>query len=398
MNFTPVSAAETEPIPVTLVRIAKSMGTGESLALKVSSLCEANNAAITTHVFHTTALHSNRMAPVMQDRLETNMRLALLLTSSLLLLSCNSAGNKPKPPPPRSEETPAKTLEPSEPADAETRVEMVNVIIRLDPELPLHVRRLSGKLLRTKKTNPPTFDDKLSYIIAVDSAEIAISTAAMSHMMNTYVFGEPDAPLKNLRLSIVDGQIKQEGTIRKGPGISFETTGDMSPTPEGLIRIHPQKIRAAHLPVKGLMKLFGVDMAKLINTRNSRGISVDDDDIILDPAQALPPPKMRGRVTAVRIEGDQIVQLFGTEKPDPAKKPAGNYMWYRGGILRFGKLTMHDTDMRLIDADPRDPFDFSPDHYKDHLVAGYSKNTPSGGLLVYMPDYGNFSTSLTPPK
>src|SRR5713226_4970022 len=141
------------------------MGTGESLALKVSSPCEANNAAITTHVFHATALHSNRMAPVMQDRLETNMRLALLLTSSLLLLSCNSAGNKPKPPPPISEETPAKTPEPSEPADVETRIEMVNVIIRLDPELPLHVRRLSGKLLRTKKTNPPSFDDKLSYII-----------------------------------------------------------------------------------------------------------------------------------------------------------------------------------------------------------------------------------------
>src|SRR6266850_993784 len=106
------------------------------------------------------------------------MRLALLLTSSLLLLSCNSTSNKPKSPPPVAEETPARTPEPSEPADAETRVEMVNVIIRLDPELPVHIRRLSGKLLRTKKTDPPTFDDKLSYIIAVDSAEIAISTAA----------------------------------------------------------------------------------------------------------------------------------------------------------------------------------------------------------------------------
>ena len=57
---------------------------------------------------------------------------------------------------------------------------------------------------------------------------------------------------------------------------------------------------------------------------------------------------------------------------------------------------MNDTDMRLIDADPSDPFDFFPDHYRDQLVAGYSKTTPSGGLLVYMPDYDKISKSRYP--
>ena len=220
---------------------------------------------------------------------------------------------------------------------------------------------------------------------------------SMTHMMNTYVFGEADAPLKNLRLSIEEGKLKQEGTIRKGPGIPFEMTGEISPTPDGRIRIHPTHMRAAHLPVKGLMKLFGIDMAKLINTRNSRGISVDDNDLILDAALALPPPKMSGRITAVRIEGDQIVQTFGGGKPDPAKKTSiSNYMTYRGGILRFGRLTMTDTDLRMVDADPADPFDFSPEHYKDHLVAGYSKTTASGGLVVYMPDYSKISKPIAP--
>ena len=64
--------------------------------------------------------------------------------------------------------------------------------------------------------------------------------------------------------------------------------------------------------------------------------------------------------------------------------------------MRFGRLTMTDTDMRLIDADPSDPFDFFPDHYNDQLVAGYSKTTASGGLLVYMPDYNKISKPLTP--
>ena len=324
------------------------------------------------------------------------MRLALLFAIALLLASCNSGGGVSKTPPQSTEPTAANAPEAAEPAGGETRVEMVNVRIHLDPSLTVHIRRLSGKLLRAHKNQAPTFDDKLSYIIAVDSAEIAMGMPSMSHMMNTYVFGEPDAPLKNLRLSIENGKVKQEGTIRKGPGVPFEMVGEMSPTPDGKIRIHPTHMRAGHVPVKGLMKLFGVDMAKMINTRNTRGITVDDNDIILDATLALPPPKMSGRITALRIEGDQVVQTFGAAKPAPHS--SSNYMAYRGGVMRFGRLTMTDTDMRLIDADPADPFDFSPDHYKDHLVAGYSKTTASGGLVVYMPDYSKISKSLSPPK
>jgi hypothetical protein len=321
-----------------------------------------------------------------------------LLVMTILLASCTSrpapATADTRPP----EQVAATTPEPEKSTVTPTQVEMVNVNIRLDPELILKIRRLSGKLVPTEKGKTPSFDDKMSYIIDIDSAEIAVSTASMTHMMNQYVFGEPDAPLKHLKVSIENGRIKQEGTIRKGPGIHFETIGDMSPTPDGKIRIHPTKTRAAHLPVKGLMKLFGVDMADLINAKHTRGITVDDNDIILDASQALPPPKMRGRITSVRIEGDDILQTFGTLKPAAAPKgPPSNYMAYRGGVLKFGKLTMNDTDMRLIDADPSDPFDFSPDHYSDHLVAGYSKTTASGGLIVYMPDYPKVATALSPP-
>ena len=64
-----------------------------------------------------------------------------------------------------------------------------------------------------------------------------------------------------------------------------------------------------------------------------------------------------------------------------------NYMYYRGGTLRFGNLTMSDADLALIDASQKDPFDFYQDRYERQLVAGYSKNTLAHGLKVYMPDY-----------
>jgi hypothetical protein len=326
------------------------------------------------------------------------MRQTLLFAITILLASCRSGGYQATAPSRLPEQSAAQPVESHEPVGAETSVEMVNVNIHLDPELILHIRHLAGKFLSTRKGQPPTFDDKLSYIVAIDSGEVAVSMSSMSHAMNTYVFAEPDAPLKNLQLSSEGSQIRQKGTLKKGVGIPFEMVGAVSATADGKIRIHPTQMKVAHLPVKGLLNLFGLDMAKLINTRKTKGVTVDDNDIILDPALMLPPPQMRGRITAVSVQGDEIIQIFGKETPNPVNQhPRSNYMAYRGGVLRFGRLTMTDVDMQLIDADPTDPFEFFPDHYNDQLVAGYSKTTASGGLRVYMPDYNKtLKASLVP--
>jgi len=61
--------------------------------------------------------------------------------------------------------------------------------------------------------------------------------------------------------------------------------------------------------------------------------------------------------------------------------------------IRFGKLTMSDTDMQLIDADPATPFDFFPARYEAQLVAGYPRNTRRKGLQVFTPDYSRVATN-----
>jgi hypothetical protein len=60
-------------------------------------------------------------------------------------------------------------------------------------------------------------------------------------------------------------------------------------------------------------------------------------------------------------------------------------------VLRFGKLMMTDADLEIIDQSPGSPFDFSLPNYNRQLVAGYSKNTPRLGLIVFMPDLTTLS-------
>jgi hypothetical protein len=50
---------------------------------------------------------------------------------------------------------------------------------------------------------------------------------------------------------------------------------------------------------------------------------------------------------------------------------------------------MNDTDLELVDLDPKDAFDFSVDNWNKQLVAGYSKTLPNRGLKAFMPDYAD---------
>jgi hypothetical protein len=267
--------------------------------------------------------------------------------------------------------------------------EMQGVHFRFDESLILEVRYLEGKMVPAPGSRvTAVFDDPRSFTIEVDSAEIAITTTSLSRLLNKHVFGDKRSPLKKLRVTTEAGKIKQEGTLDKAVDVPFQIEGRLEATEDGKIGVNPTSIKAAHIPVKGLMGLFGLDVADLINTKYARGVTVRKNDMILDPALMLPPPQMKGRITSVRIEGDRIIQVFGTSRK---RRRSGNehFIAHRGGTLQFGKLIMRDADLVLVDNDPKDPFDFWFLQYERHLTAGYSKTTANGGLRTYMPDYSD---------
>jgi hypothetical protein len=128
--------------------------------------------------------------------------------------------------------------------------------------------------------------------------------------------------------------------------------------------------------------------------------------LLVDTAAILPPPRTEGKLRHVAIAGQQLVlRLTGSASPPsrPATLPlkgAKNYLYFYGGSIRFGKLTMSDADMQLIDANPQNAFDFFPARYEAQLIAGYSRNTPRKGLQVFMPDYAQVASNrrkLPPP-
>ncbi|HMA17352.1 MAG TPA: hypothetical protein VKS03_02845 [Thermoanaerobaculia bacterium] len=318
--------------------------------------------------------------------------LAALGISAVLHAGCGrgrAARVRPVPAPPRLEIAASAT-----PADGTVDVEMRNVDFRVDEFVVLRIRRLVGTLVSTRSGSPPVFDDKNSFVLRIKSGEIAIDAAGLSAIMNRYAFAAPDAPMKEISIEIRGDGIRQRARLRK-TGLPVEIDGRLDATSDGRIRLRPESIRVAHLPVRGIMAFLKLKLGKLVDLTKARGVEESGNDLLLSPDGMLPPPRIEGRISSVRIEDGRLVEVFGSDGGERPRDRAGNFMHYRNGTLRFGKLTMHDADLEILDSSPEDPFDFFLDHYKEQLVAGYSKTTPTFGLRVFMPDFHQLGRPAT---
>jgi hypothetical protein len=269
-----------------------------------------------------------------------------------------------------------------------------NVTYHFSETIVVEIKSLDGELVPLGKNEFPIFDDKDSFNLRISTAEIAIDSSNLANVLNSYVFARPHSPLTGLSIIVEKGHLKVKGKLHDKGDLPFETEGILIPTADGRLRLHSEKIKAMHIPVKGLMDLFGIDLGGLIKEGKVPGVRAEEDDLILDLEQILPPPHIEGKVVSVRIEGEKIIQVFGGSDAKPAKNTrAGNYMAYKNNRLRFNKLVMNDADLILIDMDPSDPLDFYLEHYKEQLSAGYTKTTLDSGLRVYIKDYNKLHTA-----
>jgi hypothetical protein len=272
-------------------------------------------------------------------------------------------------------------------APPDVTIDMRNVHLHVSDEASLDITWLHGRLHTASPDRPPVFDDQSSFSMEIEDAETALDAASLTALVNRG-FAFKGSNLSDLRVSFEGGNLVQRGKLSKGITVPFTVTAAVAVTDDGKLLIHPIKVKAAGIPAAKLMGMFGIELEDLIKGRPEAGIALHDNDLLIDAAKLLPPPATRGRIVKAFVRGDRLVQIFGkgaAERP----KSGGNYVWFRGNSIRFGRLTMSNADLKLIDMDPKDPFDFYSAKYNHQLVAGYSKNTPDGALRTYMPDYND---------
>lgn len=269
-----------------------------------------------------------------------------------------------------------------------TTVYAHNLRLRRGPEFQVYVRWLRGEMVPAHAGKILSLDDQESFIFAIDKGVVRVALDDINKLLNSGM--TQGAPLKNMALSGSGSEMELTGTMHKLlVPLPVKLQGTLSAMPDGRIHLHVEKISVLKMPVKGLMSGLHLNIKDIAGSSPVKGMEISGDDVYLDNSTLLPPPHIRGKLTSISIQPPDVMVIFGNAPNDEAELAQWhNFLRFKGGVVSFGKLTMQDTDLTLIDASDDSWFDLDLANYQKQLVQGYSRVTPEGGLEMFMPGVG----------
>lgn len=267
---------------------------------------------------------------------------------------------------------------------AGTRIHAHNLLLKKGPKLGIYVRWLSGQLVRNSRTVNPSFDHPDSFDLGIDDGIIRINIGDIGYFINSSL---TDAPLKNIKLLADGPKLKLTGTLHKLVPLPVQVGATLAAAPDNKVSIHVESIKVLKVPVKGLLSFFRVSTADLVKT-TVPGVTVQGNDIVVDARQLLPPPHIVGRLTAIRVDSPDIEAVFGSAAEQAVEKVElwRNFVSLKGGNIDFGKLTMNDVDLLMVDISKDPWFELDLANYRAQFASGYTRITPQSGLQIFMPD------------
>ena len=163
--------------------------------------------------------------------------------------------------------------------DTITEASMRNVLFHLDNDIQLRIHRLRGRMTDLTGNHIIVLDDKKHLLLEIAYAEVGLSAADLTLLLNRYVFAYKGSPLKGLVVRIEGDHIVQTGIMHKIIDIPFEMTADLSVTPEGMIRIHSKTMKICGSNGKGLLRAVDMTLADLLDLKGARGVTVEGNDL-----------------------------------------------------------------------------------------------------------------------
>ncbi|HEY0162966.1 MAG TPA: hypothetical protein VGB69_09835 [Edaphobacter sp.] len=285
---------------------------------------------------------------------------------------------------------PASSKSPAATAPEQTTVYAHNLELRKGANFRIYARWLRGTMEPVRSDRPPSLDDEESFLFRIDRGLIHANMGDVETFLNTGVVTQ--SPLKNIHLSGEGQSLKISGTMRRMlVPLPVEILGTLSPAPNGRIHLAVTKINVLKVPVKALMGGLKIEVNDIVGTKPAPGIEVSNNDLYLDTTKLLPPPHIRGQMSGIIVQLPDIVVTYGDTTTDEDAELAQwhNFLRLRGGTVEFGKLTMRDADLTLIDASGDGWFDLDLATYQQQVVKGYSRMTPENGLEIFMPGFGH---------
>jgi hypothetical protein len=282
---------------------------------------------------------------------------------------------------------------------------MRNVQFRFTKDVVVGIDRIHAQMRPVPPADIVTFDDPASFDLDVNGAAVRLTLPQVEVLMNTRIFAYPNANVRNLRVESDGQNLVIHGSLTKGATIPFTMAGTPSIRDARWLAVETKEVKIGAVGVTGLLSALHISLQAMINVPTSGQVRVEKNTILIDVFSNLPPPRIHGAISSLDCCANGLGLAIGSASAVsdsalraivPSAMASPNFVAIRKGRLRFGKLTMVDSDLDLVDADAHDSFDFYLRRYQCQLAAGDAHATLDYGWRVRMPDFDKLTAEQCP--
>lgn len=259
---------------------------------------------------------------------------------------------------------------------------------RIAGDIGFDVGTLSARLVPTTVGDPVVLDDPQSFVFKPMHGDVVMPARALAALFNQYLTDYPETQLRRIRVETsADGLLEVTGQTKKVPGLwlPFTMRGPVALVDHHLFVYTPDKIDIAKIPVKGLLELIRLQLARLVRI-DTQGAELAGNTIVLDLNHALPPPAQDVRVSDLSIDTAGVhlsfTSPFDPEWPQPVVD-TDSYLLFDGGDIRTQRSLITHVRMQMIAADGG-RLDTSLYNYRQQLTGGHLRATTAGELVAHL--------------
>jgi hypothetical protein len=277
------------------------------------------------------------------------------------------------------------------PSGRDVSIRLQNVRFHWSPKVYVDARNMALRAVPVDG-NMVDFDDLNSFVMALQQSTVVLTPGVLEGMLNESVFNYPESKLRDLKVQL--GQedkgyaVRMTGRVDIVAWIPFSMVAylDVDRSTNTLVMNIDRMKVFGFLPATKLVRWSPFHLERMIPMPPNKSLMISGNKIMIKPFALFPPPRVTGTVSAVAVSADGIRLTFaGKEIPAP-QLDARNYVYLRGGRAQFGHFCTNDTDILILDQDPRTPFNFTLANYQSLIPRSRIEIHDTRSARVTMPD------------
>lgn len=145
--------------------------------------------------------------------------------------------------------------------------------------------------------------------------DVTVTPQSLSHEFESKM-QQSNSKIKDFKIETKEHTVAMSGKVKKVLDIPFTIEGPVSTDGQSLI-FHADQIKAAGIPVKGLLGMVGDHLSSLLHSGSMKGVMVKDNTIVFETEQIA---NVKGHIASADVTPQGLFLKFTEAPVKEAKK------------------------------------------------------------------------------